>query len=123
MGGRKSYSSKNLLKGSKDAKKAFTTLKDSIENSKTKEIGVNALKVFTSSKQTLDYTAYATKLTPSLIENYSKWKEDKDENRVRREISKSWAEVKQKYNISTPKQVDRIVVENALKSVKGDGNE
>ncbi len=119
MGGRKSYSSRKLVGGSKGAKQSFATLKDVLDKSQTKKVGVSALDVFSSSKKTLDYTSYATKLTPHIIRNYKKWNEEKDDNKVRREISKAWGEVKQKNKISTPKQVDRVIIDNALKSLRG----
>jgi hypothetical protein len=53
------------------------------------------------------------------MRNLSKWKGVSDADTLRREVSTSWAKVKQKNKISTPKEVDRIVVENAIKFVEG----
>lgn len=121
MGGRKSYSVRRLIGSSDQAKKSFTTLRSSIEKAEVKEIGKSAFELFYQSKKTIDYSAYSIKLAPAIIKNYSQWKSEKDDNKVRREIGKAWSEVKTKNEISVPKEVDRIIVENAFKSLRGGG--
>ena len=72
MGGRKSYPTKNLLGSSKKVKESFESLKHSIANKDTKQIALDAFKVFSSSKKTINYFAYSTKLSSFIIRNFSK---------------------------------------------------
>ena len=123
MGGRKSYPIRNLIGGSKPVKESFSTLKDALDKSKVKDVGKSAFKVFSEAKKTVDYSAYSSKLGSAIIRNYFEWKAEKDDNKLRREIGKAWSEVKTKNKISVPKQVDRVVVENAFKSLRGGRNE
>jgi len=123
MGGRKSYSAKSLLGSSKPVKEAFQTLKTALDSAKIKDIGKSAFKAFSEAKNTINYSAYSNKLAPAIIANYSAWKAEKDDNKLRREIGKAWSDVKKKNKISVPKEVDRVVVENALKALRGDRNE
>ena len=119
MGGRKSYKTSNFVGGSKPVKEAVGNLKDFIENENVNKVGESAFRVYTEAKKPLKYTAYAEKLTPTLIRRYSEFKAEKDDHKLRREISKSWSEAKEKNKISVPKEVDRVVIENAVKFVRG----
>ncbi|MBW2972770.1 hypothetical protein KY346_00075 [Candidatus Woesearchaeota archaeon] len=119
MGGRKSYKTSNLIGGSKPVKKAVSNLKDFLEKDNINKVGESAFRVYSEAKKPLQYTAYAEKLTPTLIRRYSELKSEKNDHKLRREISKSWSTVKESNKISVPKEVDRVVVENALKFLRG----
>lgn len=119
MGGRKSYSNKNYLGSSSGVKKEVKQLKDYLETKETKQISQQTLSVFTKARKPLRYSAYSTKFFPELMRNLSRWKEQKDLNELRRKVSESWSNVKEKSKISVPKEVDRIIVENAIKLVEG----
>ncbi|MFH1506001.1 MAG: hypothetical protein ABIE94_03335 [archaeon] len=123
MGGRRSYKASNLIGGSKPVKEAVKTLKSYIDKEDVKKIGEGAFQVFSEAKKPISYIAYAEKLTPYLIRNYSELKSEKDDYSLRRKISKSWSEVKKQNKISVPKQVDRVIIENALKFLRGGGHD
>jgi hypothetical protein len=119
VGGRKSYSVKKLIGNSRIIKKSFSTLKDFLEKSEIKSVGKSAFNVFSEAKKPLEYSAYSNKLGSAIIANYFVWKLEKDDNKLRREIGKVWSIIKTKYEIVIPKEVDRIIVETAFKSVRG----
>ena len=118
MGGRKSYSSKKFLGNSVAVKKEVKKLKDYIETKDISNIPVQTLTIFSKSSNPLKYSAYSTKFFPELIRNLSQWKEEKDINELRRKVTLSWSQVKERSKIKSPKEVDRIVIENAVKFVE-----
>jgi len=99
--------------------KEVKQLKDYIESKEVYKISTQSLSVFTKARKPIRYSASSTKFFPEIMRNLSKWKGVSDADTLRREVSTSWAKVKQKNKISTPKEVDRIVVENAIKFVEG----
>ncbi len=123
MGGRKSYKKGTFVGGSKAVKKAVEDLKGFLEEENIKKIGESAFKIYAKAKKPLKYTAYAEKLTPTLIREYSSLKAEKDDFNLRRRLSKSWSYVKEKNKISIPKEVDRVIVENAVKFIRRKAHE
>ena len=123
MGGRKSYNTSNFVGGSRQVKKSFNDLKDFLEKENITKVGVSAFRVYVEAKKPLKYTAFAEKLTPTLIRRYSEFKSEKDDYKLRREISKVWSEVKEKNKISVPKEVDRVIIDNAVKFIRGGSRE
>lgn len=119
MGGRKSYPTKKYLGNSPGVKKEIKQLKDYIESKDVDKISAQSLSVFTIARKPIRYSASSTKFFPEIMKNLSKWKEVSDSDVLRREVSSSWSKIKQQNKISTPKEVDRIVVENAIKFVEG----
>jgi hypothetical protein len=119
VGGRKSYKTSNFIGGSKPVKRAVSNLKDFLEKEKVNKVGEGAFRVYTEAKKPLQYTAFAEKLTPILIRRYSEFKAEKDEHKLKRQISKCWSEAKEKNKISVPKEVDRVIIENAVKFIRG----
>lgn len=119
MGGRKSYPNRKFLGESKEVNKGIKTLKGFIENKEIKEIPTQTFDLLVNSRKPIAYSAYSNKLFPAIVKNYSHWEEIKDSNFLRREISKAWSKVKKENKIIVPKEVDRIIVENAVKTVGG----
>jgi len=123
LGGRKSYPSKNLIGKSEGAKKSFKDLKGYLDSGNIEKISASAFKTFSESKTSIDYSAFSNKLSPFIINNFSRLKAEKDDKSLRLELSKAWSEVKSKNDIKVPKEVDRIVVDSAFKSLRGDSDE
>ncbi len=119
MGGRKSYPNKKYLGDSAGVKKEVKQLKDYIENKDVEKISSQAFNVLSTARKPIQYSAYSTKFFPEVIKNLPKWKEEKDVNQLRREVTSSWSKVKEKNKLSVPKEVDRIIVENTVKLVEG----
>ena len=119
MGGRKSYPTRKYLGSSTGVKKEIKQLKDYLETKETEKIPLQTLSIFSKSAKPIKFSAYSTKFFPELAHNLSKWKEEKEIDELRRKISISWNNVKIKSKIKAPKEVDRIIVENAIKMVEG----
>ena len=119
MGGRKSYPIRKFLGESKEVNKGIKTLKGYIEGKETKEIPSQTFNIFVNSRKPIAYSAYSNKFFPTIIKNFNKWKEIEDTNFLRRDISKAWSKVKKDNKIIVPKEVDRIIVENTVKTVGG----
>jgi hypothetical protein len=119
MGGRKSYPSKNLIGSSRETKKKFEELKDSFDTQEPKAIAQKTLDVFFSSDQAVLFHSYATKLAPYILKNIKKLRSEKDEIIIKRDLSTAWQQIKEEYNISVPKEIDTVIVNNAVKTVKG----
>ncbi|MEK6927723.1 MAG: hypothetical protein AABX11_04790 [Nanoarchaeota archaeon] len=119
MGGRKSYPTKKFLGDSTGVKKDVKQLKDYIVTKDVSNISIQTLNIFSKSAKPLKYSAYSTKFFPEIMRNLSKWKEEKDVNELRRNVAISWSNVKERTKISVPKEVDRIIIENAVKIVEG----
>lgn len=118
MGGRKSYPNKKYLGDSTGVKKEVKKLKDYIESKNLSDVPVQTLTIFSKSSNPLKYSAYSTKFFPELLRNLHSWKDEKDINELRRKITISWSKVKEKSKIKPPKEIDRIVIENAVKFVE-----
>lgn len=123
MGGRKSYPTRNLLGSGSSVKKSFQVLKQSLEKKDSKQIALSTFTVFSSSEKTVGFFAFGTKLSPFIIRNYSILVREKDDDVVRREITKAWDNIKEKNKIEVPKEVDKVIIDNALKSIRGGSNE
>jgi len=120
MGGRKSYPTRKLVGNSKSVRKSISTLTNYVDKKEVNKVGKGAFTVFAESKKTIKISAYSTKLNPFIIRNYSKLKTEKNENKIRREISSEWSRIKSKNKIKVSKQVDRVIVDNAFKAIRGD---
>ncbi len=118
MGGRKSYPTKKFLGNSTGVKKEIKKLKDYIETKDISNIPIQTLSLFSKSTKPIRYSAYSTKFFPQIMRNLPQWKEEKDVNELRRKVSISWSNVKEKSKINVSKEVDRIVIENAVKFVE-----
>jgi hypothetical protein len=119
MGGRKSYPTRDFLGGSREVTKGIKTIKAYIENKEIKEIPTQTFSLLVQSKKPISYSSYSAKFFPEIIRNYSKWKKITNLDSLKIEISKSWSHVKKSNKIRIPKEVDRIIVENAVKTVGG----
>jgi len=119
MGGRKSYPSKNLIGSSKETKKKFKELESSFDAKEPRAIAQKTLDVFFSSNQAVLFHSYATKLAPYILKNIKRLKSEKEEVLVKRELSKVWQQTKEKYNVSVPKEIDTVIVNNAVKTIRG----
>ena len=121
MGGRKSYPTRKFLGGSKEANKEIKTLKDYVgtKEKDTEGIAKQTFNVIVTSRKPIGYSSYSSKLFPELINNYSEWSKITDLEFLKREVSKSWSKVKKENKILVPKEVDRIIIENAVKSLGG----
>lgn len=94
-------------------------MKDLVGSKSTDEIAVQTLNIVVKSHKPLAYSSYSNKLFPELIRNYSKWQQVSDLDYLKREISKSWSKIKKENKIITPKEADRVIVENAVKTLGG----
>lgn len=119
MGGRKSYPTRKFLGESKEVNKGIKTLKSFIDTKKTKEISIQTFNVIVQSRKPIAYSSYSNKLFPELIKHYSEWSKITDLDYLKREVSKSWSKVKKQNKIYVPKEVDRIIVENTVKTIGG----
>ena len=122
MGGRKSYKPGKFIGGSQPVKKATGNLKDYLDSKEVEKASKSAFSIYAEAKNPLKYTAFAEKLTPTLIRKYSELKSEKDDDSLKRKLSKSWSKVKGKNDISVPKEVDRVIIENAIKFIRGSKN-
>lgn len=123
MGGNKSYPSRKLIGNSKSVNDSVKKLTDYLEKEDSKKVAKTAFEVFTEAKKTVEFSAYSNKLTPFIIRNFSELKSEKNIEVLKRKLSGAWSDVKTKNKIEVPKQLDRLVVENAIKSLRGEDNE
>jgi len=120
MGGRKSYPNRKYLGSSKGVKEENKKLSNFIQEKDIKNITKQSFIVFTKAKNPLVYSAYSAKFFPELMKNYSKWKKEKDSDKLRRDVVSSWVKVKQKHSIRVPKEVDRVIIERTINKLRGD---
>lgn len=119
MGGRSSYPTKKFLGEGKEVVKSVKDLKEHIGNKEIEQVSSEALNLFVKSRKPITYSSYSNKFFPAVVKNFERWREIKDLNLLRREISKAWSKTKKANEIFIPKEVDRIIVENTLKIVGG----
>lgn len=119
MGGRKSYPTKKFLGESKSVKNGIKTLKEYVENKEIKEVPLGTFNIFIKARKPIIYSAYSNKFFPTIVRNLNKWEKIEDANLLKRDVTKAWSKVKKKNKILVPKEVDRIIVENAVKILGG----
>lgn len=119
MGGRKSYPLRNLLGSSKETKEKFKELENSFDAKEPTKVAQKTLEVFFSSKKAVSFHSYATKLAPHILRNIKELREKKDDIALKRDISKVWQQIKKKQNVSVPKEIDTLIVNNAIKTIRG----
>ena len=119
MGGRKSYPTRKYIGTSKEVKKEVKTLTEYFEAKEKPEIvSAQAIKTIALSKKPLDYSVYSMELVPVIYENLEEWTKYHDPNLLKRKISVKWKELKKDAKIKVPKEVDRLIVENAIKTLE-----
>lgn len=119
MGGRKSYPTRRFLGGSREVNKEIKNLKSFVETGKTDKIAIQTFNVVVKSRNPITYSSYSNKLFPEIIRNYSEWSKITDLDYLKREVSKSWSKIKKQNKIYVPKEADRIIIENAVKTIGG----
>lgn len=121
MGGRSSYPADRITGRSQKVKKSLNTLKDFLSKEEPKQAARAATEVIANSPKAIKISALGLRLAPAIARNRKEWQASTDEEAVRRDIGAKWVEAKKKHSIKVDKEIDRAVVESALKAVRGGG--
>lgn len=115
MGGRKSYSSKNVLGSTRSSRKEKKQLVEAIESENPKKIVQSTLGLFEKSDKALDVLSNASYMFDFFEEQKG---ERFDQRKTKKDATKFWSKVKQDKKLKSSKEVDRIIVDSTAKSLR-----
>ena len=117
MGGRKTYPVKNVVGSDKSLISPRRKLASAINEESPEKIVQTTVNLFQQSKTGLNNLAAAI----NMYDFFKEQKEVKELKDIKKDVSDFWTKTKEEKSLKTSSEVDRIIVDSAVKVLKKRG--